>query len=402
MTCIVRHPGPGMRCSMYLLLFVLLLTLPSWAAATEPTLIISHYEVSPPVLVPGDAGTITVHLTNTAESATKTESSTFGSTVGSQSTTTTTALTASIESISLKGGGLEVLSGSYQNVGDVGPGQTIPEVWIRLAGARSVKYPIPVNVDTELAVQKQSSLLVTRDLPRTIDPGADFTINVSFENEGLIRAHDITVALNTSTSSIAPTSPGTYYIDKLDPGESTVIRVDFTTDRNAPLGLQPVDLTVRFRNADGSNRTQFERIGVPIQGRAEIGIAAVTTDPPRIRAGDLLDLIIRIENVGTDRARSVMADIDIELDGSKEAFIGTIDPDNDGPAVFLLEADTAGEYQYAMTIRYVDDYGMHTQNETLRLTVAEREGPGVIILAGVLIVIAAAAIFLWMRRRKKS
>jgi hypothetical protein len=42
------------------------------AMASDPTVIVSGYDVSPPVLVPGETGTITITLANTAQSATKT------------------------------------------------------------------------------------------------------------------------------------------------------------------------------------------------------------------------------------------------------------------------------------------------------------------------------------------
>ena len=140
----------------------------------------------------------------------------------------------------------------------------------------------------------------------------------------------------------------------------------FATDKNAPIGLSPVTLTIRFANADGTYTTQTETLGIPIKGKANIGIASVSTDPERIKKGDPVTLIIRLENTGTDNANSVKASIDLPMSGGKEAYVGKIEPNSDAPAVFSLEAGDPGNYAYNLTVEYQDDYGMHTKTERLR------------------------------------
>jgi len=55
-------------------------------------------------------------------------------------------------------------------------------------------------------------------------------------------------------------------------------------------------------------------------------------------------MILRIENTGTDDAKSVSASVDLPMDGNKETFIGKIEPDNDAPAVFYLRDRDSGNF----------------------------------------------------------
>ena len=84
-------------------------------------------------------------------------------------------------------------------------------------------------------------------------------------------------------------------------------------------------------------------------------------DPVRIKKGDAVSLIIRLENTGTDNANSVKASIDLPMSGGKDAYVGKIEPNNDAPAVFALQAGNPGTYPYNLTVQYEDDYGVQTK-----------------------------------------
>ncbi|MFA7562345.1 MAG: S-layer protein, partial [Methanoculleus sp.] len=138
-------------------------------------------------------------------------------------------------------------------------------------------------------------------------------------------------------------------------------------------------------------------------GSAEMGVASIRTEPARIIAGDTVDLTIRLENTGTADADSIRATVDgLTFTGSKEAFLGTIEPGNDGPAIFSLEADEAGEFDYTLVIRYTDGYGEHTVRQALHLVVAGRSPVPAIAVAVVVLIVAAAVAIYWYRRREEE
>jgi hypothetical protein len=106
------------------LIFFLLLCI-SPVLASEPSVIIADYKVTPSVLLPREQGIIAVTVKNTAEKATVSQSYTSG-TVGSNSATTTSVdINAPIDSVTMVGNGIEVLGGAYNRVGELGPGQSI-------------------------------------------------------------------------------------------------------------------------------------------------------------------------------------------------------------------------------------------------------------------------------------
>lgn len=402
-------------------LILILLLVPAPAAAQGPTVIVSNYTVTPAVLMPGDEGTITVILSSTA-------SATAGSPLaiqldsgggGANATQPAVPENAYIQSVLLNGEGVEVLTGSFQDLGEIGPGQSFPvtflirapgeegiyfpEVWVSVRDAASVRYPVPVNVNSAYALAKIPALRVERTVPPSVDPGDPFNVTLTIVNDGQASASDVSVRINATTDAITLRDPENYYIPELRPGEASVLNLTFETDTAAPLGLTPVLVGIEYRNVDLTTFRQSATIGIPIIGRAAMGIAAVRTDPARISAGSPVDLTIRLENTGTADAESVRATIsDIELPGTKEAFLGTIEPGNDAPAVFALQADRAGTFDYTLTIEYTDDYGAHTTRQALQMVVAERDAvPAIAITAAVLLIVALALVY-WYRRRKEE
>jgi len=213
----------------------------------------------------------------------------------------------------------------------------------------------------------------------------------------------ISVSVNATSNAIVPKNSETYYIPELRAGTMSVLNLTFETDTNVPLGIAPITVAIDYQGADLTASRQVATIGVPIVGRAEMGIASIRTEPARITAGDQVDLTIRLENTGTADAESVRATVeDLPLPGSKEAFLGTIEPGNDGPAVFTLQADEAGEFDYTIVIRYIDDYGEHVVRQPLQVVVAEPSPiPAIAAVAAVLIVAVAIAVF-WYRRRQEE
>lgn len=376
------------------------------ATASVPTVVITDYKVTPAVLIPGEQGIVMVTVKNTADRATLTQSYLSDTT----ETTTNIDINAPIDSVTMVGNGIQVLSEGYYRVGDIGPGQSIPlsflikapaetgiyfpEIWIRVSDARSLKYPIPVNVNSEVAIQKRPQISIGKQLPDSVTPGDTFNATVTLENTGQLAASNLIISINSSTPSITPKTPSTYHIERLGQGERQTIAMDFSTDKNAPLGLRPVNLAIEYQEPDGSPRRQIETLGVNIRGKAQVDISQITTDPARIQKGDQFTLIIRIENTGTDDARSVNAKIEIPLPGTKEAFVGKIEPGNDAPAPFNLQADRSGEIPYTLTIQYEDDYGRGEEVEELHMNVYGN-GNSSLVIGVVVLLIAAGIIGYW-------
>jgi hypothetical protein len=379
---------------------------------TNPTVMITNYEVTPAVLLPGDLGTVTLTIRNTAESASVKENSGIVS-GGTFANTKNTDINVFIENVHLEANGITVLTGDFDRLGELGPDQSIPvtfvirapeqsgiyfpEAWIDVKDGRSTRYPVTVNVNTDISTQKKPALSVLQQLPDRVAPGETCTAEILVRNTGLTRASDISMIVNSTTKSLVLSTSGRYYAEHLDPGDMTNLTLRFATDKNTPVGIDPVILSITYRNPDGTTERQTETIGIPVKGRADIAISSVSTDPVRPVPGSTFTLIIRVENTGTDQATSVRTTLDSPFAGTKTAFIGSIDKDSDAPGIFYLQATKDGTVPANLTVSYSDDFGPHTISEPVTVQTSGASGlaTGVIVL---LILGACAGAAYWYFR----
>lgn len=115
--------------------------------ASEPTIVVSSYEVRPDVIMPGGSALITVHVSNTAKGATITKVG--GDQTTGQSVTETRDINVYLSDVSLFGNGLQVESGDYRRVGEVGPGQSVPLTFLVQAPHQSGIYFPELHIATE-------------------------------------------------------------------------------------------------------------------------------------------------------------------------------------------------------------------------------------------------------------
>lgn len=390
---------------------VLLATAP---VCGEPTVTVSDYTVTPSVLMHGDLGTVTVTLKNTASSATFTErvgvpsADTYG-------TTTVTDINVYIEKAHLEGNGIGVVGESYQRIGDLGPGQTIqitflirapatagmyfPEVWVDTRGGRSTRYPVPVNVNTPIAVARLAVISAAVTTPDAVRPGEEAQVRLDLINSGESAADRVIVRIGNASTSVRPRDAELFHVRRITAGQHEPIDITFLTDRKAETGIATVPVTITYYTTDGAEHTEHATINLLVRGDVDVSIASIETSPERIVAGQPFNLIIRVENAGTGDAKSVGATIDLPLSGSREAFLGKIKPGNDAPALFRLGGAPSGEHAYTVTITYTDDWGNHEVKRPLSLSVAPADYSGIIISLGILVILAAGAWWVFIRKK---
>ena len=386
----------------FIILFaVMVMVIPPVHADDAPTVTITDYRVSPAVMMPGSIGTVTVTVKNTASSASISEKSGV-TTAGDFQVIKTTDINVNVQNIHLEGNGIKVLTSDYDQVGALGPGQSqpisftvqapdksgmyYPEVWIDTLGARSTKYPIPVNVNTAVGIQKQAILIMDSSLTGSVNPGEEVPVTLTVTNAGQILADDVTLRVNNVSGSVAPKTSDLYNLGTIGAGEQRSVSLVLLTDKATNPGLVRVPVTIGFNTIDGVPTTQGTGIDVMMKGVAELGFVSVDTNPTRLTENTPYDLTVRIENTGTGEAKQVSAKVDLPVEGTKEAFIGKIKPGNDAPAIFLLEGMKGGNYPYNLTISYTDDMGPHTLVRQMNMRVTPADNSGTVIM--VLIILA--------------
>ncbi|WP_319579440.1 LPXTG cell wall anchor domain-containing protein [uncultured Methanospirillum sp.] len=397
------RPASVIICLLFLSLFC------GFCSASEPTIVITGYQVQPEVIMPGGSALITATVTNTAKAASMTTKS---GTDPAESVTETKEINAYIDDVELFGNGLEVISGDYRRVGEVGPGQSIPltflvkapqktgiyfpELHIATQGGRSLKYPIPVNINDDRLVQKNPAIIVLKNIPDHVIPGDEMTGTLVLKNTGETAASEVILNVSSESREVSFTSPGSIHIGRLGPGDEVPVDFSILTSREVTEGIHPVQCHIRFNTASGRIIEQNEEIPVRVTGEHELSISSVSTDPGRVTEGNQFTLIVRIENTGTGDADGVRARIDTKLNGTKEAFVGKIEPDNDAPAVFYLQHAPAGDIPVPISI--------YTRNstdvlkDTIEITVSKKSDIPVLPVLGIIILLGGG-VFLWKRKR---
>ncbi|MDY6964844.1 MAG: hypothetical protein SVM80_02575 [Halobacteriota archaeon] len=351
---------------------------------------VTSYQVTPEVIMPKETGVITVTIENT----------------GGES--------IDVKDVILHSRDIRSLSDNYKAIGTLGPGTGttllfkfrapdkegvyFPEIWIGViepnsTTSRTIKYPILINVNTDISTIKEPALEVEKILPDYIKAGYSYVFTLKLTNKGLGRANDVKVLIVTDSSiPISMTSPNNYYIDGIEPGESYSLQIEFVSDKNADLGLFTIPVAIEYNGVNGITKQQGEAVGVQIKGGPEISIASISHDPAKIVKGDFVTLVIKVENTGTGEAKSAKANINLPVDGVKGVFLGKIEPDENVPAVFTFDATETGRHLYSVTIEYEDD-GMDKEfSQSSELVVNEPEG----IISAVLIELLLPIIFAGM------
>ncbi|MDD1728138.1 MAG: hypothetical protein LUQ50_03600 [Methanospirillum sp.] len=378
--------------------------------ASEPTMVISDYQVRPEVIMPGGTALITATVTNTAGAASMTTKS---SGEFAESVTETKDINAYIDDVQLFGNGLQVDSGDYRRIGEVGPGQSItltfmvtapensgiyfPELHIATQGGRSLKYPIPVNVNDDRLIQRNPAIEIRKEFPDRVIPGESARGKIILRNTGETAASEIFLNITSDNQEVSLTSPGSVHLGRLGPGDETPVNIEIITSEEATEGIHPVRCHIRFSSASGRISEQNEEIPVRVTGQHELSVSAVTTDPVRVQEGSPFSLIVRIENTGTGDADGVKARIETGINGTNEAFVGKIEPDNDAPAVFYLQHAPAGDLSIPITISSRNEPAI--LRDTIAITVSDK--PGLPILPILLIIaIGTVGLFFWRRKGK--
>jgi hypothetical protein len=400
---------------------ILLVAIPYAADAStkDPTVAITDYQVTPAILLPGDQGTIMITLANTAGEASATESTVQNGISGTTTTTTTKDMSVLVESVYLYGQGIEVLEGNFQQVGALGPGQSMtltflirappqegmffPEVWIRIPEGTSVQYPIPVNVNSPIGIQKQAVLVLETTTPDSANPGDEIPVTLTARNDGELLAEDVTLRIGNVSTLVAPKGGDLYHMGLIGSGRVKSVGLVLLSDKDASPGLIQVPVTLQYTSVDGAVHTQSSAINLVMKGQGELGFVSVDTSPRRVAENQPFDLTIRIENTGTGEAKQVAATVDLPMTGTKQSFIGKIKPGNDAPAVFMLDGGKGGTYTYNTTITYVDDLGTHTvfREMSLRIVPGDSSGGIIMMLLGI-IGIGAVTYKFWYLPKKNG
>ncbi len=257
------------------------------------------------------------------------------------------------------------------------------------------------NLTVPVVVRGEPKLVIS-DItiePETIKPEDTFDLSFRVSNKGSGTASTVQVTAVLDSLPFVPMGADTQVIKRLDPDASEQLSYRIMASDSAKVSSYAIPITMRCNDESGGNVTSQSSVGINVVGDADLCIASVRTRPENPATGDVMTLMLQIENSGHGDAESVKVTIDIPFEGTRTAFLGKIEADDDAPCIFNFRATESGDVPYHAVISYEDDLGDHTTTVDLVLYVGDGGNGDMLIpaLAAVVLIIIGA---LYLRRKK--
>ncbi|AKB37759.1 hypothetical protein MSSAC_3169 [Methanosarcina siciliae C2J] len=251
-------------------------------------------------------------------------------------------------------------------------------------------YEVEIRVIGEDAEPRISSVETS---PEYIYEGDTVDLRLGIENYGEAIAKSVSVNLDHDFKGIKTSSIGTLGLN-----ESQTALFKFKANRS---GEFEIPVIIEYEDDFGKQKNEYDINVTVLDKKGNLNLASVKVDPVLPYMGDTVELTMRIENSGDRTINSIRAYADHPFKGLKESFIGTLDPNEDGPAVITFIADQSGEYEIPVIITYSDDFGEEQIETKINLIVLETNG-GAGRAAIVLLVLAVIGGLIYINYRTKK
>jgi len=271
---------------------------------------ISGYEISPAVFYPGETGTVTVHVTNAANTS------------------------LWVSDPNLLDPHLKIMnSDAFSTSTSIGPGQTFDYNFVVIAdGSDGTYFPlftVSTNIYGGKAVHSQIMLKIDSTpvrasislKPDTFSVSNKDTVNVSIVNS---RKGDITNLLIVPETAGANISPQESFVGTLQSGASVQVPFSITPDM-----ATDVTFHVSFHNGDNVHTTD---VVLPINiGENKLGAQIVVNNIEISSSGSTTTLKGDVTDNGLTAAKSVLVTVGSPakpVDPNPEYAIGNLEPDD--------------------------------------------------------------------------
>jgi hypothetical protein len=324
-------------------------------ALSNPTVMVTDYNLEPETLLPGDEAELTITLTNTETTATKTDTDYINSLPVDQVVDTIAATLDNVW-ISSDGDGSYSISANenYEDIGDLSPGSSItlsfgisahqnispglynPIVNVDVEDHQDVNFPIPVRISSF------SASLLPKDVPKKISSSGSTTITLTAVNNREATVEDVTIIANTNQSiSVSPTSS---YIGTLESESSQDITCAL---HPSTIGDQQISFTISYRNGEN---THTKTINIPIEVIETHDVSPVLYEMPDYIAQHGSERIsLEIYNAKSDTITGVtVIPITNFSTSPTEYFIGSMDSDDVFSASFDVLSDDLEPGNYSI------------------------------------------------------
>ncbi len=252
-------------------------------------------------------------------------------------------------------------------------------------------YEVEIRVIGEDAEPRVSSVETS---PEYIYEGDTVDLRLGIENYGEAIAKSVSVSLDHEFKGIKTSTIGTLGLN-----ESQTALFKFKANKT---GEFEIPVIIEYEDDFGKQKDEYDIKITVLDKKGSLNLASVKVDPVLPYMDDTVELTMRIENSGDRTINSIRVYADHPFKGLKESFIGTLDPNEDGPAVITFIADQAGEYEIPVTITYSDDFGEEQIETKINLIVLESSGGAGTVAIVLLILVVIGGLIYNNYRTKKS
>lgn len=249
-----------------------------------------------------------------------------------------------------------------------------------------------------------ADVFVTDISPSSVNPGEDFTVGIGIENCGEIIPQNITFQITRVSPDISIQEPLMENIGQLGYANSKrFLTYHMTASKNIKPGTYYLETKLSY-GKDNFFIDKTANFNITISGKnAELAIASVKTNPILPIKGDTVELTFRIENSGQGTAKNVRVYTNHSFQGIKQSFIGSLEANEDGPAVFTFITDKSGEFDFPVAISYNDEFGEKEIKTNVNLIVLEKNSEmGKTIFAIVILATISGLVFYIIKIKKSK
>jgi hypothetical protein len=228
--------------------------------------------------------------------------------------------------------------------------------------------------------------------PSSIKINEEFTIGIQIENCGTKIPEQVSFELINPPTGIEIKEPLIINISKLYYGNSErFINYHMKTTTDTKPGTYVIKTRLSYGDSEFSVTNNYNITFNVIGDKAKLNIASVKTTPVLAYEGETLELTLRIENFGEGTANAIKVYADHPFQGIKESFIGTLNANEDGPAIFTFIANQSGEFKIPIKINYKDDFGENEVVTQISISILKKEVNWILII----IITAIILIAIW-------
>jgi hypothetical protein len=307
---------------------------------------ITDYSLNPEILYPGDTAELSVTLTNTEITGTRTDTDYIDGLPMDQITGTIAATLDKVW-ITEDGDGTNLIDSdkSFSNIGDLSPGSSLtlsfqihsdeniseglyhPTIRVDVEDYQDVRYPIPIRIDTH------SVTLLPKDVPSKISIGGTTDISFIAVNNRMDSIEGITFYSNINNE--LEFNPKSIFIGSLESGESKEVTISLQPNE---LGKKNLSINLSFLNGNNPHyytyNTNLEIIDI-------LDIAPILYSvPTTIEKGKSTRISLEVFNAKTESITGVIVKPITEATIiPTQYYIGTMDSDDVFSATFDLYTD---------------------------------------------------------------